>query len=473
MSWRGTFVLPLALLVGAGTLMAQTPRRSGADQREAVSITVYNQEFGLVREIRRVDLARGPAELEFRDVAEQIEPYTVSVRALDGRPLRVLEQNYRYDLLSPDQLLRKYVGRRITIYRWNSATQHEEPVEAEVLSVNQSPIFRIGNEITYGFGGRMAFPEIPEDLIAQPTLVWLLDGAAGPRRLEASYLTRGLSWRADYVMVVDTADTDAELTGWVTLDNKSGTSYKDAQLKLVAGDVQRVRELAAGQVGKVQEMRMAADAISQMAEEGLFEYHLYTLQRPTTVLNNEQKQVTLLHASGVGVTKRLVLVGQPSYYRAQTGEIASGQKVSVFLEFRNSEANQLGMPLPRGIVRVYKADKSGAQQFIGEDQIDHTPRDELLRIRMGDAFDVVADRRQMEWRITGSCQSQSAWEIELRNRKDEAVDVDVMEPVGGDWTILESSHQWERVDARTFRFRVAVPARSTQKVTYRVQVKWC
>ena len=166
-------------------------------------------------------------------------------------------------------------------------------------------------------------------------------------------------------------------------------------------------------------------------------------------------------------------MGQPRYYRAQTGEIASGQKVSVFLEFRNTEANHLGLPLPAGVIRVYKADQSGAQQFIGEDRIDHTPRDELLRIRMGEAFDVVADRRQMEWHITGSCQSTSTWEIELRNRKDEPVSVDVMEPVGGDWTILESSHQWERVDARTFRFRVPIPARATQKVTYRVQVKWC
>jgi len=472
MSWRGIGVLPLALLVGAGTLGAQAPRRSGADQREAVSITVYNQQFGLVREIRRVDLARGPAELEFRDVAEQIEPYTVSVRALDGRPLRVLEQNYRYDLLSPEQLLRKYVGRRITIYRWNAASQREEPVEAEVLSVNQSPIFRVGNEITYGLGGRMAFPEIPDDLIAQPTLVWLLDGAAGQRRLEASYLTRGLSWRADYVMVVDAADANADLTGWVTLDNKSGASYRDAELKLVAGDVQRVQELARRQLGGVRPMAVE-EAAAQMTEEGLFEYHLYTLQRSTTVLNNEQKQVTLLDASGLGVTKRLVLAGQPSYYRAQTGEIASGQKVSVFLEFRNTEANHLGMPLPAGVIRVYKADQSGAQQFIGEDRIDHTPRDELLRIRMGDAFDVVADRRQMEWRITASCQSQSSWEIELRNRKDEAVEVDVMEPVGGDWTILDSSQRWERIDARTFRFRVPIPARGTQKVTYRVQVKWC
>jgi hypothetical protein len=467
----GIVMATACLAALAGPADAQETRRAGADLREAVSITVYNQNFGLVREVRAIDLGRGPTALEFRDVAGQIEPYTVSVHALDGQRLRVLEQNYRYDLLSPEQLLRKYVGRKIKVFRWNDVTGREEPFDAEVLSVNQGTILRIGNEITYGFPGRMSFPEIPENLIAEPTLVWLLDAAAGRRRLEVSYLTRGMNWRADYVMVVNDADTQADLTGWVTLDNQSGTSYKDARLKLVAGDVQRVQgEVAAPQMAAMR-AREADEAL--MTEEGLFEYHLYTLERPTSVLNNEQKQVTMLEAGGIAVTKRLVLVGQPWYYRSQSGEVASSQKVSVFLEFANTEANSLGMPLPRGIVRVYKADRSGAQQFIGEDRIDHTPRDEQLRIKMGEAFDVVADRRQMEWRVTGRCEAQSLWEVELRNRKDEAAEVDVMEPVGGDWSIVEASHKWERVDARTFRFRVALPARTTQKISYRVRVKWC
>ena len=468
------FLAGAALLMAAATpVTAQQPRRSGADQRQQVMITVYNQDFGLVREVRTMDLGRGPGEIEFRDVAGQIEPYTVSVRAMDGRRLRVLEQNYRYDLLSPEQLLRKYVGRTITVYRWNSTKGVEEPVQAEVLSVNQAPILRIGNEITYGVSGRMAFPEIPENLIAEPTLVWLLDAAEGRRTVEVSYLTKGMTWRADYVMVVNDADTRADLTGWVTLDNRSGASYQNAQLKLVAGDVQRVRDEIGRARSAPQAMRVLAEADQLMTEEGLFEYHLYTLQRPTGVLNNEQKQVTLLEASGIALQKRLVLAGDPYRYRAQLGDMASNEKVSVFLEFTNSESSQLGMPLPKGIVRVYKADRAGAQQFIGEDRIDHTPRDETLRIKMGEAFDVVADRRQMEWRVTGSCESQSLWEIELRNRKDEPVEVDVLEPIGGDWTITESSHAWERVDARTFRFRVPVAARDTTKISYRARVKWC
>ena len=468
------FLAGAALLMAAATAVtAQQPRRSGADQRQQVMITVYNQDFGLVREVRTMDLGRGPGEIEFRDVAGQIEPYTVSVRALDGRRLRVLEQNYRYDLLSPEQLLRKYVGRTITVYRWNSTKGVEEPVQAEVLSVNQAPILRIGNEITYGVSGRMAFPEIPENLIAEPTLVWLLDAAEGRRTVEVSYLTKGMTWRADYVMVVNDADTRADLTGWVTLDNRSGASSQNAQLKLVAGDVQRVRDEIGRARSAPQAMRVLAEADQLMTEEGLFEYHLYTLQRPTGVLNNEQKQVTLLEASGIALQKRLVLAGDPYRYRTQLGDMASNEKVSVFLEFTNSESSQLGMPLPKGIVRVYKADRAGAQQFIGEDRIDHTPRDETLRIKMGEAFDVVADRRQMEWRVTGSCESQSLWEIELRNRKTEPVEVDVLEPIAGDWTVLESSHAWQRVDARTFRFRVPVAVGDTTKISYRVRVKWC
>jgi hypothetical protein len=396
----------------------------------------------------------------------------VSVHALGTGRFAVLEQNYRYDLLNPEQLIKKYVGRKIKVYRWNTVSGRDEAFDAEVLSVNQSPILKIGNEITYGFPGRMAFPEIPENLIAEPTLEWLLDSDGGRRQLEVSYLTGGMNWRADYVMVVNDADTQGDLTGWVTLDNQSGGSFKNAQLKLVAGDVQRVRDqMAQGIVAAPR--AMALEGGRQMTEEGLFEYHLYTLTRPTDVLNNEQKQVTLLEASGVGLTKRLVLAGQLYYYRSQTGEVMSNQKVSVFLEFRNSEANRLGMPLPKGTVRVYKADKSGAQQFIGEDLIDHTPRDELLKIKMGEAFDVVADRRQMEWHVSGRCESISNWEIDLRNHKDEAVEVDVMEPIGGDWSIVQSSHKWERVDAATFRFRVSVPARGETKVTYQARVKWC
>ena len=458
---------------GAAADTTGGPRRvrSTASDRESIAITVYNQNFGLVREVRSLPVGVGPVELEYGDVASAIQTETVHVRPLGGR-FRVLEQNYQYDLLSPQKLLEKYVGRPVTVYRFNPETEREEAIQAEVLSVNNGTILRIGDEITFNYPGRMAFPEVPSNLIAEPTLVWLGQSEAGEQRLEVSYLTQQLNWKSDYVMVISDDDSRADLTGWVTLTNNSGASYENARLKLVAGDVQRVGdrrdmyELAA----RAAQMEAADQAF---AEEAFFEYHLYTLDRPTTVRNSEQKQVTLLEASRFGVDKRLIFYGAAYYYRGSYGEVVSNQKVGVFLDFENSEANRLGMPLPAGIVRVYKEDASGAQQFIGEDRIDHTPRDETVRIKMGDAFDVVGDRRQMDYSVISSCVSESSWEIDLRNHKDKDIDIQVIEPIGGDWEILSSSHRATRMDAHTFRFDVEVPERGETTVEYRVRVRWC
>jgi hypothetical protein len=466
----------LGLLLGLWPVAAvaqDIPRmQSGADQRQDVTITVYNQNFGLVREVRDVTLVRGAVNLEFRDVAAQIQPETVHIKALRGDGLRVLEQNYQYDLLNPQKLLEKYVGRTVRVYRYNSKSGRDEVLEAEVLSVNGGPILKIGDEITFNYPGRFAFPEIPDNLIAKPTLVWLLDSRETRQQLEVSYLTNSLNWKADYVFVINEDDTLGDLTGWVTLTNQSGATYENARLKLVAGDVQRVT----GEMRRRMEMdalRAAQAAESQFVEESFFEYHLYTLQRPTTLRQNEQKQVTLLEGEGVGIDKRLIFYGQQYWYRGSYGQIQSNQKVGVYLDFLNSEDNQLGVPLPRGVVRVYKADSQGAQQFIGEDRIDHTPRDERVRIKMGEAFDVVGDRRQMEYRVISGCVSESAWEITLRNHKDEAAEVQIVEPVGGDWEILSSSHEWNKMDAFTFSYTVTVPARDETTVEYRVRVKWC
>jgi hypothetical protein len=304
--------------------------------------------------------------------------------------------------------------------------------------------------------------------------VWLLESQQPNQSLEVSYIARSMSWKADYVFVVNDKDDKGDLVGWVTLQNQTGATYRDAELKLVAGDVNRVRDEEQEQPTRMYKAAapMAAGAPA-FREEGLFEYHLYTLGRPTTVRDKEQKQVTLLEAAGIGVQKKLIFFGQQYWFRGQYGQVAKNQKVGVYLDFKNAEANHLGMPLPKGTVRVYKADKSGAKQFVGEDSIDHTPRDEKIRIKMGEAFDVVADRKQMEWKALGNCVSESAWEIELRNHKDEAVRVEVREPAGGDWTIVESSIPATKEDAQTFTFDVPIPKRGSTKVKYRVRVRWC
>ncbi|MEQ1856386.1 MAG: DUF4139 domain-containing protein [Longimicrobiales bacterium] len=449
--------------------------RSTSAQRDAVAITVYNQNFGLVREVRTLALRSGRVSLEYGDVASGIQPETVHIRPIGGRGLQILEQNYQYDLLSPEKLLEKYVGRTVTVYRMNPQTGEEQSVEAEVLSVNGGPILRIDGEITFNYPGRFGFPEVPDNLIAEPTLLWNLEAGGGEQQLEVSYLTQSLNWKADYVMVLNEDDDEAALTGWVTLTNQSGTSYTNARLQLVAGDVQRVTQ---GVSLDEMRYRMMADVAAAreapgFTEQGFFEYHLYTLGRPADVMNNEQKQVTLLESEGFGVQKRLIFRGDANYYRGQYGQVAQDQKVGVFLDFENSERNGLGMPLPRGIVRVYKRDRDGAQQFIGEDQIDHTPRDENLRIKMGEAFDVVGDRVQTDWDVISSCVSESTWRVDLRNHKDEDVEVMLVEPVGGDWQILASSHAYTQLDAWTFTMTPRVPANGETTVTYRVRARWC
>lgn len=456
----------------SGTVQVADTLRSTARDRDSVSITVYNQNFGLVREIRTLDLSRGRIDLEFADVASGIQPETVHIRPLGGPGLEILEQNYQFDLLSPEKLLEKYVGRTVTVYRTNPVTGIEEPVQAEVLSVNGGPILRMDGEITFNVPGRFGFPEMPDNLIAAPTLLWRLDAAGDRQRVEVTYLTNNLNWKSDYVMVLNEDDTEADITGWVTLTNRSGATYDGARLQLVAGDVQRV----SGVDEEVMRQRMMADVMAAapaFTEEAFFEYHLYTLQRPADVVNNEQKQVVLLEASDFDVRKRLIFRGSPQYFRGQYGQVSANQKVGVFLDFENSEEAGLGMPLPRGTVRVYKRDDRGQQQFIGEDLIDHTPRDERIRVKMGEAFDVVADRTQMDYTVVSRCVSESTWRIDVRNHKDEDVSVQLVEPAGGDWELVSQSHPSTLVDASTFTFEPEVPARGSVRVEYRVRVRWC
>jgi hypothetical protein len=459
-----------------GPVSREVPRVvSTPEGRQELAVTIYSGGFGLVREVRTLPLAKGKAELEFAGVAGTIQPETVQVRALGTGPgLRVLEQNYQYDLLSPEKLLEKYVGKQVRVLRWSETKGRDEERDAVVLTAGSPPILRIGDEITWGFPGRISFPEIPQNLIARPTLVWLVDGAAEKPKVEVSYLANELGWQADYVLVVNDADTSGDLTGWVTLRNQSGAPYRNAKVQLVAGDVNRVREaMFADQMLRKGMAVPESAAAPQFTEEGLFEYHLYTLERPATVLDREQKQIALLEGRGVPLKKRLVLRGEPSLYRYAVGPETNRVKVAVSLEFENKETSKLGMPLPQGIVRVYKSDKAGGRQFLGEDRIDHTPRDEKVRIRVGDAFDVVGERKQMDYKVIGSCRAESAWQIDVRNHKDEKVVVDVIEPAHGDWEIVSSSLKATKEDAQTFRFEVPVEAHGSARVEYRVRVRWC
>jgi hypothetical protein len=442
--------------------------------RKSLALTIYNANLGLVKDQREVKLARGTGELLFTDVASDIIPASVSIKSLiDPESLTVLEQNYEYDLLNPQKLLDKYVGKEIKLYQKNPYTEHEETVTATLLSNNGGPIFKIGNDITFGHPGRIIFPGVPPNLIARPTLVWLLDNSlAKPQRLEATYLTNGISWRADYVVTLNNKDDRADLAGWVTIDNKSGATYDDASLKLVAGDVNRVREEQAYGAMQVREALMAKAASPQFKEEGFFEYHIYTLQRPSTIKNNQTKQIQLVQALDIPVKKELIFRGQGFYYRGPSGETLANQKVGVFVEIFNKKEHHLGIPLPKGIVRVYKRDGDGSLQFVGEDSIDHTPKDEKVKIKLGEAFDVVGSRKQTDWKKLASDTFEAAFEISLRNHKKEDVTVKVVEPIPGDWTMISSSHEFKKTEAHLAEFNINVPKDKEVKLTYRVRMRY-
>ena len=475
--------LLLLLLLSSMTLMAGaedkpvpggTPiRKSELMNQSSVALTIYNSNIALVKDQRDIEFGAGDNTLQFMDVAAQILPATVHIKSLtDTQGLHVLEQNYEYDLLNPAKLMEKYVGKEVKLFDKNSYTGKEDWLVGILLSTNDGYIYQIGNEIHINPPGRVILPQVPENLMAKPTLVWFLRSAkAGKQKIEASYLTNKVTWQADYITVLSADDSKVDLSGWVTIDNKSGATYQNATLKLVAGDVHRV------QPEQIYPRTMAMEAAPaapppQFREEGFFEYHLYTLDRPATVKDNQTKQMTLLSASAIPVTKRLIFQGQQLYFYNPYGEGSfPKQKVSVSLEIDNAQKNNLGIPLPKGTVRVYKADKDGSLQFIGEDAIDHTAKDEKLTIKMGEAFDVVGTRKQIDFKRIVSTVSETAWEIVLRNHKTESVSVRVTEPVPGDWEVLSASHKYEKFDAHTLRFDVTVPKKGETKIIYRARVK--
>jgi hypothetical protein len=442
-----------------------------ADQT-GVALTVYNVNLGLVKDRRNISLAKGRGELRFMGVAAQIIPASVHIRSLaDPESLIVLEQDYEYDLMSPQKLMDKYVGKEVKLYQKNPYTEREEVVSATLLANNNGPIYRIGNEITFNHPGRVIFPSLPESLIAQPTLVWLLENnLSKPQTVETSYLTSGITWKADYVMTLNEDDTKSDLSGWVTIDNGSGAAYRDATLKLVAGDVNRVLEEQPRLMMARKEM--TAEAAPQFKEEGFFEYHIYTLKRPSTIKDNQSKQISLFTSEAIPIKKELLLRGANHYYFGRNGEVMSNQKVGVFIEIANRKEERLGIPLPKGKVRVYKQDSEGGMQFIGEDAIDHTAKDEKLRIKVGDAFDVVGSRKQTDWKKTASDTYETAFEINIRNHKQEDVLVRVVEPIPGDWQMLSSSLDYTKGDAHTAEFRVPVKKDGETRLTYRVRMRY-
>jgi len=417
----------LALLGLMVTATAQTDeqRSTLADQQE-VAVTIYNENLALVKDQRRLPLKPGASNLAFRDVSARMRPETALLRSVSAPgSLSVLEQNFDFDLLTPAKLLEKYVGRTVTIIRTNPATGVETSEQAQVLSAASGVVLKIGERIETGIPGRIVYGDVPPNLRDRPTLVMALDNAGSTQQdVELSYLTGGLAWKADYVV----------------------------------------------------ELNAAEDALD-ISEESLFEYHLYTLNRPTTIAENQTKQVALLSGTGVPARKELLLRGSEYYYQSSYGDLGQKMKVAVFVEFDNKESAHLGLPMPKGVIRVYKKDRSGNAQFIGEDRVDHTPKNEKVRLKLGDAFDVTADKKQTDFKKIGgggkyNYQFEAAFEVVLKNAKKEAVTVTVQEPMPGDWQVLSSSHPYTKGASNTAVWKVAVPAEGSTTLTYRSLVRY-
>ena len=474
-----TIAVAAAFITGSGWTAVQEKPSTLSDQ-QSVAVTIYNENLALIKDLRRVTFEAGRNRLALGEVSGRMRPETALLRSVSHPgSLSLLEQNFDFDLLTPAKLLEKYVGRNVRVIRTHPTTGAETIETATILAANGGVVMKIGERIETGLPGRIVYDGVPANLRDRPTLVTELDAArAGSQSVELSYLSAGLAWKADYVAELNASDSALELNGWVTLTNTSGTSYPNAKLQLVAGDVNRVRDEMRYAAKAAAGMRAAEAAPrSDMAQEALFEYHLYTLQRPTTIADHQTKQVALLGAQGVPVAKELLLQGSDYYYRSSVGGIGQKMKVGVFVQFENRETSRLGLPMPKGVVRVYKKDSAGNAQFVGEDRIDHTPKNEKVRLKLGEAFDVTADKKQTDFKRReptnrASYVYESAYEIVVRNAKKEAITVVVREPVPGDWTMLEETQRHAKVAAGTAEWKVRVPAEGSTTLRYRVLVRY-
>lgn len=446
----------------------------GTDQQTGIAVTIYNSDLALIRDQRKIDLKSGENELAFVDVSAAIRPETALLTA-QGGGLAVTEQNFDFDLLTPQKLLEKSVGNTIRVIRTNPTTGADTSEDAKVLSVAEGMVvLQIGDRIETAVPGRLVFSAVPPNLRARPTLVTkVLSEKTGSTTVALSYLSRGLSWQADYVASLSADEKTIDLNGLVTLTNQSGVTYKDAKLQLVAGQVNQVQQFMQRDMVMAQGAA-AMPAAPKMMEEQAFEYHLYRLDTPTTIQQNQTKQVALMSASGIPVTKQYLITDAANIwgrYSTRFGE-AARVNATVKLKFVNDEKSKAGVPLPKGVVRVYKADSEGEAVFVGEDSIDHTPKNEDVNLTLGQAFDITARAKQTDFEQISDRVFENEYEVEIKNAKAEKITVDLREQVPGDWKMIKESQEHKKLDSQTAGWLIDVPANGTTKLTYRVRMKF-
>jgi hypothetical protein len=481
--WLICGIVAILALAGLTALGAACHPAPVSAQTQGPELAVYNQNLALVKDHRSLDLSQGLNEVRFADVAAQIDPTSVHFRSLtDPAGTLVLEQNYEYDIVGSSKLLQKYLDQQVTL-----VTQDGKEYSGKLLSGADDVILQGADGqvmvVKLAQIKEFAFPALPDGLITRPTLVWQVQSAqAGNQDVEVTYLTNGINWQANYIVVLADDEKTIDLDGWVTLDNQSGTSYTNARLKLIAGDIHRAATAGYDMVQEKAMYAAAPTATPQVQERGFFEYHLYEIQRPVTVKDQQTKQIEFVTATGIPASKFFVYDG------AQTGFWGYGQpmtdpgygvnsdtSVMVMLEFKNGEAQGLGVPLPQGTLRVNKRDVDGSTLLIGEDSIDHTPKDENVRLYIGDAFDIVGERTQTDFKVdTDRRWMEESYQVTLRNHKSEAIEVRVVEHMfrWSEWQILEESQQHTKTDAQTIEYRVPVDANGQAVVNYTVRYEW-
>lgn len=451
-------------------------RSSGAGDRESINVTIYNGDGGLalVHDRRRIRLNGGLNHIAWRDVSAQMDATSaLLVPLVPGDDVSVLEENFDYDLLDPSALLNKYVGHYVTVvHEARFAGERDTSERAKILSVNGGVVLQYADRIETQVRGHIVFPRSSRTFRDRPTLVLGLESAvAGLHTLDLSYLTSGLTWSANYVGSMSADETHLNLTGLITLSNSSGIEYDNARLQLVAGNVNAPPPSGA-ESGVPMGTTSDTYSVGNVSQEDYFEYHLYTLERPTTILNNQTKQVVLLTARDVPIRKTLELRGSDSYYRSAQEDLGTRLPVGVYVSFENA-GGDLGVPLPAGTVRLYKADSKGLSQFAGADSIDHTPRNETVRLHLGDSFDVTATKKQADFQFRGGCTTESAYEVRLGNAKAQPQTVLVVEPIPGEWRILQESLPHTKSSAFTATWSVPVPAQGHATLSYRALTSWC
>jgi hypothetical protein len=470
--------LSVGLLVAglgfSGPLWAGTT--STLEDQKNLGITIYNDNLALVRDTRGVTVSKGRSVLSFADVSAQIKPQTA---LLGGNKFAVLEQNFDFDLLTPQKLLEKAVGQTVRLYRENPATGAETVEEATILSTNGGTVLQIGYRIEVmgpaaSIPGRLVFDQIPENLRARPTLSMAIDSRkARTEDVTLNYLTEGLGWKADYVAYLNDDETELSLQGWVTLTNNSGTAFNNAQVQLVAGEVNQVYEPQPRRRDQAFMARasMSAEAVAQ---EQLGEYHLYTLPNRTSVANRQTKQVSFVEVPIVKARTFLEVQGG-SWYYFNRHKIDDVQKAVSFLEIENETESGLGKPLPKGVMRLYKADSKGTAQFLGEDRINHTASGETIKLQLGQSFDVSAKRKQTHHssstRIVEGAKLtdyRTSFDLELNNGKESPVQVRIVETMSGNWSITEENMPHTKEDAFTAVWLVDVPAKGKTTLKFSV-----